>query len=227
MRQFPALVALAALLAVGGCAASGAAPAAEPGPPAGSAAAQPPNPADVPFLKAMVAHHDRTRVLATEAAARLVDPKLRTLVAAIDATEADELATMRRWLRAVPADAGDPHAGHGGKATASAASADEHAGHGAKATASAGAADEHAGHGAKPTAAVDADLERVRSATADRFDAVLVDVLAAHQRQAAALARAHLPTAVGPDVRDLADRIERSRTAQVKMLSELPAASTP
>ncbi|NBE79846.1 DUF305 domain-containing protein [Micromonospora rubida] len=186
---------LAALLAVAGCASPAAAPLPNgtgESPVAGSART---DPTDVPFLTAMVAHHDRTRVVAVEAAGRIVDPELRTLVAAIDATEADELATMRRWLAAAPADPAGGHAGH----------------HGASAT-------------ADPDPAPDPELDRLRSATAARFDAALVDVLTAHQRRAAALARAHLPVAVGPEVRALADRIERSRTAQLKLLSGLPAA---
>jgi uncharacterized protein (DUF305 family) len=149
----------------------------------------------------MVAHHDRTRVIAAEAAGRIVDPELRTLVAAVDATEADELATMRRWLAAAAHDAqhGGPTAHHGGPTGRAAR------------------------RGASVAAPADVDLDRLRSATAARFDAVLVEVLAAHQRRAAALARAHLPAAVDPEVRALADRIERSRTAQLELLSGLPA----
>ncbi|MCX4471976.1 DUF305 domain-containing protein [Micromonospora sp. NBC_01655] len=185
---------LAALLAVAGCAAPAAAPASSSGgtgaPPAASVR---PDPADVPFLTAMVAHHDRTRVIAAAAAGRVTDAELRTLVAAVDATEADELATMRRWLAAAtPSGDADGHASH------------------------------HAHPGGSPTA--DPDLDRLRSAPADRFDAVLVAVLTAHQRRAAALARAHRPAAVGAEVRDLADRIERSRTAQIQLMSRLPAA---
>ncbi|MGC4806852.1 DUF305 domain-containing protein [Micromonospora sp. DT233] len=183
MRPFPTAVALAVLLTVAGCAP----PAADPG------VANRTEPADVPFLAAMVAHHDRTRVLAAEAAGRIVDPELRTLVAAIDATEADEVATMRRWLADAPADTA-PHHGH---------------------------------HGTSTAAAPDPDLARLRSAAVGRFDAVLVDVLTAHQRRAAALARAHLPVAAGPEVRALADRVERSRTAQLKLLSGLPATRPP
>ncbi|MFI1194555.1 DUF305 domain-containing protein [Micromonospora sp. NPDC020750] len=194
VRRRLAALPLAALLAVAGCAA----PAAVPAPPSGGTGAPPaarsarPDPADVPFLTAMVAHHDRTRVIAAESTGRVTDAELRTLVAAVDATEADELATMRRWLAAAtPPGDDDGHAGH------------------------------HAHPSGSPTA--DADLARLRSAPADRFDAVLVDVLTAHQRRAAALARAHRPAAVGAEVRDLADRIERSRTAQIQLMSRLPA----
>ncbi|MFF3855506.1 DUF305 domain-containing protein [Micromonospora sp. NPDC002575] len=193
-----AALALAALLAAAGCA-TGVGPSAPPAstvpsPPAVSA----PAPADVPFLRAMVAHHDRTRVIAAAATGRIADGELRTLVAAVDVTEADELATMRRWLAAAPdGDATGP-AGH-------------HSHH-----------DAQGAHDAPATA--DPDLARLRAAPAGRFDAVLVEVLTAHQRAAVTLARAHLPAAVGPEVRDLADRIARSRAAQIRLMAGLPAA---
>ncbi|MFC8905263.1 DUF305 domain-containing protein, partial [Micromonospora sp. NPDC057140] len=146
----------------------------------------------VPFLRAMVAHHDRTRVIAAAATGRITDVELRTLVAAVDVTEADELASMRRWLAAAPDGGTTGPAGH------------------------------HPHHDAPATA--DPDLARLRAATTDRFDAVLVEVLTAHQRAAVTLARTHLPAAVGPEVRDLADRVARSRAAQIRLMAGLPAA---
>ncbi|WP_320064243.1 DUF305 domain-containing protein [Micromonospora sp. RTGN7] len=193
---------LAVLLALAGCAptvATPTGPASGTGAPPASAGFARPDPADVPFLTAMVAHHDRTRVIAVAAAGRITDAELRTLVAAVDATEADELATMRRWLAAATPP-GDP------------AGPDAHSG--------------HTGHDAHrpPSPTTDPDLARLSSAAAERFDAVLIDVLTAHQGRAVALARAHRPVAVGPEVRDLADRIERSRTAQIRLMAGLPAA---
>ncbi|MFC5944415.1 DUF305 domain-containing protein, partial [Micromonospora harpali] len=157
-----------------------------------------PAPAYVPFLPAMVSHHDRTRVVAAAATGRITDVELRTLVAAVDVTEADELATMRRWLAAAPDGGATAPAGH-------------HPHHDVQGT-----------QGAAATA--DPDLARLRAAPAGRFDAVLVEVLTAHQRAAVTLARAHLPVAVGPEVRVLADRIARSRAAQLRLLAGLPAA---
>ncbi|MFG1902753.1 DUF305 domain-containing protein [Micromonospora carbonacea] len=208
-RSRRAALALAALLAVAGCAP-------DPGPPAPAPSGGPlpappavsvPAPADVPFLRAMVAHHDRTRVIAAAATGRITDAELRTLVAAVDVTEADELATMRRWLAAAPdGDApGSPghHPHHDTHDTSDA--------QGASATRDA-------------PATADPDLARLRAAPPGRFDAVLVEVLTAHQRAAVALARRHLPAAVGPEVRDLADRVARSRAAQIRLMAGLPAA---
>ncbi|WP_432958665.1 DUF305 domain-containing protein [Micromonospora haikouensis] len=150
----------------------------------------------------MVAHHDRTRVVAAAATDRITDVELRTLVAAVDVTEADELATMRRWLAAARDDGATSPAGH-------------HPHHDAH-------HDARDAPGAATTA--DPDLARLRAAPAGRFDAVLVEVLTTHQRAAVTLARGHLPVAVGPEVRDLADRIARSRSAQLRLLAGLPVA---
>ncbi|WP_431913131.1 DUF305 domain-containing protein [Micromonospora carbonacea] len=205
-RSGRAALALAALLAVAGCAPDPGPPAPAPsgGPLPAPPAVSAPAPADVPFLRAMVAHHDRTRVIAAAATGRITDAELRTLVAAVDVTEADELATMRRWLAAAPdGDAPGSPGHHPHHDTGDA--------RGASAT-----------HDAPATA--DPDLARLRAAPPGRFDAVLVEVLTAHQRAAVALARRHLPAAVGPEVRDLADRVARSRAAQIRLMAGLPAA---
>ncbi|MDM4718111.1 DUF305 domain-containing protein [Micromonospora sp. WMMA1363] len=138
---------------------------------------------DAPFLTAMVAHTERTLEIVELVEERLTDSRLRTLVAAIAATETDELRTMRTWLR----DAGRPTTGG------------EH---------------DHAGH-------ADADdLARLRGASPADVDRVLRSVLAAHQEAAADLARAHLALGGSTPVRELAERVARSRTAQVELMAE-------
>ncbi len=137
---------------------------------------------DAPFLTAMVAHTERTLEIVELVEGRVTDPGLRTLLAAIEATEADELRTMRTWLR----DAGRPTTGGG---------------------------HDHAGH-------ADADdLARLRDAAPADVDRVLRAVLTGHQRAAADLARAHLAVGGSPPVRDLAERVARSRTAQLGLLA--------
>ncbi|MEO3777536.1 DUF305 domain-containing protein [Micromonospora sp. B11E3] len=229
MRRYGAALPLALLLALAGCGGHTGPTA----PPAASASASAvrPGAADVPFLAAMAAHHERTLAITRAAAGRVTDGELRNLVAAVEATETDELATIRRWLSAPPpggpsAQPGGPSAQPGGPSAHSAhpAQAGGHSGHPAqpgdhgRVGAHGDAADE--GHRAH----ADPDLTRLRSAAPGRFDAVLIEVLTAHQRTAAALAHGHLPVAVSPEVRDLADRIDRSRTAQIALMSRLPAA---
>ncbi|MFG1884286.1 DUF305 domain-containing protein [Micromonospora sp. NPDC049102] len=137
---------------------------------------------DVVFLSTMVGHSERTLQIVRLARDRLRDDALRTLAAAIEVTEADELSTMRGWL---------PTTGPGANA----------AGH------------DHAGHGD------DTALDRLRAAPDTDVDRVLREVLADHQRAAADLARAQVGGGRDERVRDLARRIEQSRTAEVDLLS--------
>ncbi|MFI7518148.1 DUF305 domain-containing protein [Micromonospora globbae] len=182
-------VPLVALLLAAGCAAG---PAVSP--PA-SGAASPSAPAASPaalsgvdrlFLTMMVAHVEQTLEIVRLTRDRITDPELRTLVAAVGATETDELATMRTWL---------------GNAGPDPASRHDHSGHGVSA----------------------ADLARLRDATGPEVDAALREVLGAHQRAAADLARAHLDVGTDERVRDLARRIEQSRSAEVRLMIGQPA----
>ncbi|WP_433553273.1 DUF305 domain-containing protein [Micromonospora zamorensis] len=192
---------VAALLLTGGCAGSptsnpSARPQPAPASPAGSAGAgaAPAGDAidaaamsgiDVVFLSTMVGHSERTLQIVRLASNRLRDDALRTLAAAIEATEADELAAMRGWL---------PTNGPGASA----------------------AAHHHEGHGD------DAALDRLRTAPDADVDRVLREVLADHQRSAADLARAQVDVGRNERVRDLARRIEQSRTAEVELLRGTP-----
>ncbi|WP_433537695.1 DUF305 domain-containing protein [Micromonospora sp. CA-249363] len=138
---------------------------------------------DVVFLSTMAGHSERTLQIVRLARDRLRDDALRTLAAAIEVTEADELSTMRGWL---------PTSGPGVGAAG---------GH------------DHAGHGD------DAALDRLRTASDADVDRVLREVLADHQRAAADLARAQVGVGRDERVRDLARRIEQSRSAEVELLS--------
>ncbi|MEU8072761.1 DUF305 domain-containing protein [Micromonospora sp. NPDC049151] len=186
----PATALLAALLALTGC---GGPPAADPSPPAPSATASVPSGPDATvsgidalFLAMMVAHTEQTLEIVRLGLDRAGDPRLRTLAAAVRATETDELATMRRWLR---------------EAGPSAAAAARH---------------DHSGHSDAA-----AGLARLRAAAPADADRVLRDVLSRHQRTAADLARAQVTAGTSERVRDLARRIDRSRTAEVELMAGL------
>nr|WP_309227174.1 DUF305 domain-containing protein [Micromonospora thermarum] len=179
----PHLVALLAVLLAGGC--TGGSGTAAPATPPGSTPASTPASlagVDAPFLTAMVAHTERTLEIVRLVEGRLTDAQLRTLLDAIEATESDELRTMRTWLR----DAGRPTSGGG---------------------------HDHAGH-----AGAD-DLARLRAASPAEVDRELRAVLSAHQRAAADLAHAHLTAGGSVPVRELAERVARSRTAQIALLA--------
>ncbi|MFB9851611.1 DUF305 domain-containing protein [Micromonospora andamanensis] len=136
------------------------------------------------FLSMMAGHTEQTLQIVGLVRDRLTDSELRTLVAAVEATESDELATARGWLA---------QAGRSARA------------------------DDHAGHGTGPE-----QLARLRDAPDTEVDAVLVEVLSAHQQAAADLARAHLAAGTDARVLDLARRVEQSRTAQVALMAGRP-----
>ncbi|MFI6232955.1 DUF305 domain-containing protein [Micromonospora sp. NPDC050784] len=136
-RRTPLASLVAALLLTGACAgpptaSPSALPQPTPASPAGSAAAGSAGAGsagvgssieadamsgiDVVFLSTMVGHSERTLQIVRLARDRVRDDALRTLAAAIEATEADELAAMRGWL---------PTAGPGASAAAH-----HHNGHG-------------------------------------------------------------------------------------------------
>ncbi|MET8083374.1 DUF305 domain-containing protein [Micromonospora sp. NPDC005237] len=162
-------------------ASAAAGPAAAGAPPAGAEMSG----IDVVFLNTMIGHSERTVQIVRLARDRLRDDALRTLAAAIEATEADELSAMRGWL---------PTSGPGVSA----------AGH------------DHAGHGD------DTALDRLRAASDADVDRVLREVLADHQRAAADLARAQVGVGRNERVRDLARRIDQSRSAEVELLRGTP-----
>lgn len=187
----PVAALLGVVLALTGC---GGPPAAEPSRPVPSATAAVPAGADATtsgidalFLAMMVAHTEQTLEIVALGLDRATDPRIRTLIAAVRATETDELATMRGWLR----DAGP--------SAAAAAARHDHSGH----------SDAAAG------------LARLRAAAPADADRVLLDVLSQHQRTAADLARAQVAAGTSERVRDLARRIDRSRTAEVDLMAGL------
>ncbi|MGW0213608.1 DUF305 domain-containing protein [Micromonospora chokoriensis] len=197
MPRTPLVSVLAAVLLSSACAGSPdpAGPQPAPAPPAGSTAVSSASAGSAPvgemsgidlvFLSTMVGHSERTLQIVRSSRDRVRDDALRTLAAAIEATEADELAAMRGWL---------PTTGPGASA----------------------AAHHHEGHGD------DAALDRLRNAPAPDVDRVLREVLADHQRSAADLARAQVGVGRNERVRDLARRIEQSRTAEVDLLGGTP-----
>ncbi|MFG2052582.1 DUF305 domain-containing protein [Micromonospora sp. NPDC048930] len=186
MRRVLVAALLAAVLPVAGCAGHPASPqpaATRPGP----AADAPASGIDVLFLTMMVAHIQQTLEIVGLGLDRTTDPEIRTLIAAVRATETDELATMRGWLR------------ESGPSALAAAARHDHSGH----------SDAVAG------------LARLRAAPAAEVDGVLLDVLSAHQRTAADLARAQVKAGTSTRVCDLAGRIERSRTAEIELMAKL------
>ncbi|MGK5559144.1 DUF305 domain-containing protein [Actinomadura kijaniata] len=141
---------------------------------------------DVMFLQMMVAHHGEGVRIARLAKDRPVRPQVRTLAAAIETTQVDEVRTMAAWLRERrQPPVADPRG--------------------------------HAAHGGMPATGDRAirALERERGAA---FERRFLNVLIAHQDDAVQMARAEAGRGGNAFARDLAGRVERSRTAQIRQM---------
>ncbi|MER5454303.1 DUF305 domain-containing protein [Micromonospora sp. NPDC002389] len=122
-RRWPtALPALLVVLLAAGCGGASvpAADHAPSGTPSAVAASKTPSAAtemtgiDLLFLSMMAGHTEQTLEIVRLVRDRLVDGELRTLVAAVEVTETDELADTRAWLAQAGRTArADDHAGHG------------------------------------------------------------------------------------------------------------------
>ncbi len=78
-------------------------------------------------------------------------------------------------------------------------------------------ADAHAAHGGMP-GTTDAEVKAVADSPDAQFEAAFLNLLLAHQDEAIQVARLELADGAHRDVRALADRITRSRAAQIKQL---------
>ena len=183
----------ATLLLVAGCGPDPTAPGGTPASPEASTAAATGsfNETDVMFLQMMVTHHGQTLELVRLAETRARRAELKTLAAAIDVTQADERETMRDWLR------------DWGRATS--ADPDAYA---------------HADHGGLPATGPEQVAALARSTGAE-FETAFLNLLIAHQHNAVEMARTEVRSGVDPEARELARRIDLSRTAQIDQMLKL------
>lgn len=152
------------------------------------------NDTDVMFLQMAIPQHEQGIELAALAADRARDGGVRDLAAAVEATQTDELADMKGWLRdwdqPLAADP-DPHA---------------HAGHGGM-------------HATDPEV-----LATLRHTPAGPdFDRTFLNLFTGHQHGAVELARMEARAGKYPGATALADRIVDSRTAEIRQLARLLA----
>lgn len=135
-RRLQTLVSCGALVALAACGAARApqAPAYQQGPEAAKARARvdslryPYTAADIAFMTGMIHHHAQAIVISKWAGSHGASPALQRLTARIINAQTDEITLMRSWLGDrdqpvphvdslgnvhMPADANDPHAGHG------------------------------------------------------------------------------------------------------------------
>ncbi|AVT39170.1 DUF305 domain-containing protein [Plantactinospora sp. BB1] len=202
MNRFRRTLTVAALVLLGGCApgpAGTGVPVAAPAPaPTGSATAAPSgavNDTDVMFLQMMVTSHGQGLALVRLAPERAEREELKILAAAIEVTQEAEQRTMRDWL-----------AGWG------------------RSTSADPDANAHAEHGGLPVLGP-GQLAALARTSGAKFETDFLNLLIGHQHDAVELARMETKSGLHPEVRDLARRIDLSRTAQIdQMLKMLPKA---
>jgi uncharacterized protein (DUF305 family) len=152
------------------------------------------NDTDVMVLQMLVPHHEQGVELAEIAAQRATDNDVRDLAAAISATQGDELADMKEWLRdwhqPIAADP-DPRA--------------------------------HAGHGGMHTTDPEVIGQLRRTPAGPGFDRTFLNLLTGHQLGAIELARMEADSGKAPEAKDLAARIVASRAAQIRQMARLLA----
>ena len=194
MRRITALTAAAALATlVAGCGGDPAAPVA----PAARAAAvegegdAKHNADDVMFLQMMVTHHGQGSRMAALAADRGRREKLTLLAGAIATTQKDEAAAMRTWLK--------------GWDERTSASGDHSA---------------HAAHGGLPATGPD-QIEALERSKGVVFETSFLNLMIAHQHSAVEMADQELENGVNPAARELAERIVKSRTAEIELMLSL------
>jgi len=74
-----------------------------------------------------------------------------------------------------------------------------------------------AGHGGLHETNVD-ELAALEAATGDDFDRKFLNMLIGHQHNAVEVARLEAASGVNPETRALAQRVDRSRTAQIQQM---------
>lgn len=153
------------------------------------------NSVDVMFLQMTLDQHAAAAELTRLATARSTDAEVRMLAAAIEVTQADEARTMSGWL-----------AGWGQPTTPDPGASGAHGRHG-----------DHDGHDALRGSTA-ADIALLAGSPADEFDRTFLNILIAHQHNAVELARMARDAGSDPQVRDLAELIDRSRTAQISQM---------
>ncbi|NUT45620.1 MAG: DUF305 domain-containing protein [Thermoactinospora sp.] len=153
---------------------------------AGQAAADPVNADDVMFLQMMIPHHKQGVEIVRLGRDQARSAELKTLAAAIESTQTEEITRMTRWL-------------HGWQQPLTAPS------------------DAHAGHEVPET-----DLQKITSLRRSKnFDRDLLNLLIAHQDDAAQLAVKEGFAGANPEVKDWAKQVELSRKDQITLMLDL------
>ncbi|MDG6104178.1 DUF305 domain-containing protein [Dactylosporangium aurantiacum] len=164
-------------------------PAAAPAPQGVAAVAEGPHNAyDVLFLQMMIGHQRQGLEMLRLGRAKGVREDVVNLAGAIDVTEAEEVDRMTGWLT-----------GWNEPATGT----DDHSG--------------HATHGGQP-ATGEEQLKALRDASGADFETKFLNLLIAHQHNAVEMAQQLKTNGQNATVKQFAERIELSRTQQIRQM---------
>ena len=146
------------------------------------------NAADVMYLQMMIAHHGQGLELVGLAGTRAQQEEIRTLAAAVQATQDDEVTMMRSWLDTWSKPAAVDH--------------DPAA---------------HAEHGGLPATGPE-QIAALRDATVTDFDRSFINLFVAHQHNAVEISQWEEERGKNPEVRDFARRVRESRADQIAQM---------
>nr|WP_198151841.1 DUF305 domain-containing protein [Kibdelosporangium sp. MJ126-NF4]CEL20267.1 putative lipoprotein [Kibdelosporangium sp. MJ126-NF4]CTQ97493.1 putative lipoprotein [Kibdelosporangium sp. MJ126-NF4] len=194
MKRFHLAVAAVCLTTVTTLTACGSTePAAPPAQPQGQAApmagvASEFNETDVMFLQMMIPHHTQGMEMLRLAKQEAQRPEIKDLVNAIDVTQADEAKTMTGWLT------------QWGKPT----TADPNM-------------SAHAEHGGLPATNPEVIAELAK-AKGTQFESMFLNLFTGHQGAAVEMAQRELKDGTSAPVKEMADRVVKSRTGQIQQM---------
>ncbi|WP_432988481.1 DUF305 domain-containing protein [Dactylosporangium sp. CA-233914] len=148
----------------------------------------PHNDFDVMFLQMMIAHQQQGLQMIKMGERKAVRQEVIDLAGAIDVTEAEEVRSMQRWLKAwnVPQTEITDPAGH-------------------------------AAHGGRPATGPE-EIKALQDATGTDFETKFLNLLVAHQHNAVELAQQLATTGQNTTVKQLAERVQMSRTQLIKQM---------
>ncbi|WP_433059121.1 DUF305 domain-containing protein [Dactylosporangium sp. CS-033363] len=156
-------------------------------------AAGPHNDFDVMFLQMLIAHQQQGLQMLKLGQQKGVREEVVDLAGAIDVVEAEEVRTMQRWLQAWNVPQTD--------ITDPAI---------------------HAAHGGQPATGPE-EIKALQDATGADFETKFLNLLIAHQHNAVELAQQLAAHGANATVKQLAERVQLSRTQQIKQMLALAA----
>ncbi|BCJ75200.1 hypothetical protein CS0771_47440 [Catellatospora sp. IY07-71] len=160
------------------------------------------NDADVQFLQQMIVHHQQALMMARMAAARAANADVKQLAGQIEQEQAPEIEQMSTWLQ----QWGKPVPSMGpGMAMPSMSPP--------------------MGHGMMPSMRPMPDMGPMQNMSGERFDQMFLQMMIAHHEGAIAMAKAELATGANPAVKQLAEKIQASQSAQIEQMRQMLGAT--